>query len=49
MVGDFIKTKVDIFDVDCITLESLTENNQSPIVNSVGEVILIVTLDLDVD
>jgi hypothetical protein len=49
MVGYFVETEVDIFNVDCISLESLAKNNQSPVVNSIREVILIVTLDLYVD
>lgn len=49
MVGYFVKTKVDIFNIDCIALESLTKNNQSPVVDSVREVILIVALDLNVN
>jgi len=49
MVGYFVETKVDIFDVDCIALESLTKDNQSPVIDSVSEVIFIVSLDLNID
>ena len=49
MVGYFVETKVDIFNIDCIALESLTKNNQSPVIDSVREVVLIVALNLDVD
>lgn len=49
MVGYFVETKVDIFNIDRIALESLTKNNQSPVIDSVREVILIVALNLDID
>ena len=49
MVGYFVETKVNIFNIYCIPFKSLTENNQSSVIDSVREVIFIVTLDLDVD
>jgi hypothetical protein len=45
----FVETEINIFDVDCVSLKSLAENYQCSVVNSISEIVLIISLDLNID
>jgi hypothetical protein len=49
MVSYLIVSKVNIANVDRVSLQRLTQHNQCLVVNSIGEVVFVVTLNDKVD